>query len=116
MCILARCTTVGTDCSQVCSCCIPSLPTTHTLHICPSPALPQLPRYILDEGKDLRIDGIIPTDAAPRGGFNAEGSAGKLKGGLDYPPVVYVAMQVRVIWAILLVCWLSIGCQQQPAS
>lgn len=54
----------------------------------------QLPRYIMDEGKDLRIDGIIPTDAAPRGGFNAEGSPGKLKKGLDYPPVIYVAMQV----------------------
>ncbi|KAI7842763.1 hypothetical protein COHA_003511 [Chlorella ohadii] len=53
----------------------------------------KLPRYILDEGKDLRIDGIIPTDAAPRGGFNAEGSDGKLKKGLDYPPVIYVAMQ-----------------------
>ena len=62
----------------------------------PGPRLsfPQLPRYILDEGKDLRIAGHIPTDAAPRGGFNAEGSEGKLKKGLDYPPVIYVAMQV----------------------
>lgn len=55
----------------------------------------------MDEGIDLRIDGIIPTDAAPRGGFNAEGSPGKLKKGLDYPPVIYVAMQV---WNRLLLC------------
>ena len=72
-----------------CCCQLPTLPSSRHL-----PSLPQLPRYILDEGKDLRIDGIIPTDAAPRGGFNAEGSEGKLKKGLDYPPVIYVAMQV----------------------
>lgn len=66
----------------------PFLPATNPAHL-------QLPAYLLDTGKELRIDGLIPTDAAPRGGFGAEGAPGKLRKGIDYPPTLFVVMEVR---------------------
>lgn len=57
----------------------------------------KLPGYLKQSGRqgELRVDGVVPVDAAPRGGFGAEGKDGKLKGGLQFPPVLYVAMQAR---------------------
>ena len=57
----------------------------------------KLPGYLLESGRgdELRVDGIVSVDAAPRGGFGAEGRPGRLKAGLrGFPPVLYVAMQV----------------------
>lgn len=58
----------------------------------------KLPAFLQSEAKwaakGLRMDGIVAVDAAPSGGFNAEGSDGKLKRGLKYPPVAYVVMEV----------------------
>lgn len=58
----------------------------------------KLPGYLLESGRggELRVDGVVSVDAAPRGGFGAEGRPGRLKAGLrDFPPVLYVAMQAR---------------------
>lgn len=65
----------------------------------------KLPGYLKQAGRqdELRMDGIVPVDAAPRGGFGAEGKGGKMKGGLDFPPVLYVTMQVRQ--GAVCVCW-----------
>ncbi|KAL4443585.1 hypothetical protein ABPG75_011322 [Micractinium tetrahymenae] len=48
----------------------------------------KLPAFLNSKGGGaaLRIDGIIPTDAAPRGGFNFEK-------GLDFPPTLFVFME-----------------------
>ncbi|PSC73168.1 hypothetical protein C2E20_3736 [Micractinium conductrix] len=54
----------------------------------------KLPSYLQDQGSALRIDGIVSVDAAPRGGFNAEGKDGKIKRGLAYPPTLFVTMRL----------------------
>lgn len=64
------------------------LPIAHALS-CPCTAGPLLSRRACRGGAaPLRIDGIIPTDTAPRGGFN-------FQKGQDFPPILYVFQEVR---------------------
>lgn len=54
----------------------------------------KLPAYLEDSGAKLRIDGIVPVDAAPRGGFSADAGDGRLRKGVRFPPTLFVVMQV----------------------
>lgn len=46
-------------------------------------------------GATLRLDGIVTVDAAPEGGFGAFKGDGELREGIEYPPTLYITMEVR---------------------
>ena len=59
----------------------------------------KLPAYIEGSGDRVRLDGIVPVDVAPRGGFNAEAADGtSLRAGLDFPPAIWVVQDVSGRW------------------